>query len=99
VHVFAVRGAPGVNTALQLLMVPTYCLSLIQPHATLLFWSTSAAAHLGLQVRTFFVWHLFGASVESWIHGIAAESKSASGRVSFVIWIAKASDLEWLLEL
>jgi len=45
----AVRGAPGVNTALQLMMVPFYCVSLIQPHATLLFWASSLGAQLGLQ--------------------------------------------------
>ncbi|KAF5842472.1 hypothetical protein DUNSADRAFT_7082 [Dunaliella salina] len=45
----AVRGAPGVNTALQLMMVPFYCVSLIQPHATLLFWASSLGGQLALQ--------------------------------------------------
>lgn len=46
----AARGAPGVNTAMQLMMVPSYCIALTQPHATLLFWASSLAGHLALQV-------------------------------------------------
>lgn len=43
------RGAPGVHVALQLLAVPVYCVALLQPHATLLFWLASGAAHTALQ--------------------------------------------------
>ena len=40
---------PGVLTALRIVTLPIYCLSLLQPHATLLCWGTIALSHHLLQ--------------------------------------------------
>ncbi|MEW5317121.1 MAG: hypothetical protein WDW38_008448 [Sanguina aurantia] len=41
--------SPGINTAMKILGIPVYGLSLLQPHATLLFWLTTALLHQTLQ--------------------------------------------------
>ncbi len=41
---------PGMLAALKIMMVPYYCLMLIQPQAVLLCWGTFAASHHALQV-------------------------------------------------
>ncbi|KXZ57013.1 hypothetical protein GPECTOR_1g915 [Gonium pectorale] len=40
--------SPGINIALKLLSLPLYCAALLQPHAVLLYWGSTAACQMGL---------------------------------------------------
>ena len=70
---------------MQVLSVPGYCLALLQPHAALLYWASTAATQLGLQAtplgqpRTL---SRLGNSPKSTLPHIAHENSSSSSQVS-----------------
>ncbi|GLI69238.1 hypothetical protein VaNZ11_013813 [Volvox africanus] len=45
-------SSPGIHMALKLLALPLYCISLLQPHAVLVYWLAQAATQLGLYELT-----------------------------------------------
>lgn len=43
-------SAPGVGIAARVMAVPIYCISLLQPHATLFYWMAHMTSHTALQM-------------------------------------------------